>query len=692
MNVFKGSLLYRLCSLVARRGAEFGRVSFVGRFIIALRRAVVAARRAVVPVCGGSLFFGLKRSGSRVVSGVDEGSLIAQGISRLWPSARARSVADAARAAAARASCLSSGAWLSAVGATLVGFGAGRLFRALDVVALVRSQAAAISVASVGEAAVVILLGIFVAAAAPSLVAGFPNAQLTGSIRRWGMLLFEGVRAPVSVATVPSARGATGRSTAKTQDHRVRVSRDSLLWTGLGLVAAVGAVAGLSTGPRALIFLGMVLLIGFVVLLLQRPEVVLLIMAAFPWIDWAARRAAGGLGGGWDDPFLIFSLLLLFWGLAFFRRVRLRTVPILVPALVCAALAVSSVLINSVQTHVAIVGGRLLLEPVIYYFVGFLFPKNRRWVQWTIGIFLLSGVLLALHGLYQYVTHAPMPYLWVASSETGIITTRAYSVIGNPNGLGALLLMGTLISLSFALRSGLRASQRWGMAAVCLIHMAGIAVTFSRGAWLALAVGVVALVLTEYRRYLVPLLGVGVMAWFVAPSAFTNRLRFAFSSAYLEQSQGFGRLRIWKMALTKAVEHPFSGVGMGTFAGTTADIYGSGKLWVDNLYLQLAAEGGLVLLAAYLWLLLRTGKGLIKALLVVRDPYMKALTAGTFSGCVAICVVNVTAGVWQTIVGTGPGWTLTAGVTFWLLAGLVTSTAMQGHRESAEAPAEQIED
>jgi O-antigen ligase len=578
------------------------------------------------------------------------------------------------------------------VGATLVGFGAGRLFVALDLVALIRSQAAAISVASVGEAAVVILLGIFVAAAAPSLVAGFSNARLTGSIRRWGMLLFEGVRAPVSVAPVPGARGATGRPTAKTQDHRVRVSRDWLLWTLLVLVAAVGAVAGLSAGRRALIVLGMVLLIGFVVLLLRRPEVVLLVMAAFPWVDWAARRAAPGYGGGWDDPFLIFSVLLFFWGLVFLRRVRLRTVPILVPALLCAVLAVSSVLINSVQTYVAIVGGRLLLEPVIYYFVGFLFPKNRRWVQWTIGIFLLSGVLLALHGLYQYVTHAPMPYSWVASNEQGIITTRAYSIIGNPNGLGALLLMGTLISLSFALKSGLRASQRWGMAAVCLIHTAGIAVTFSRGAWLALGVGVVALLLTEYRRYLVPLLGVGVMAWFVAPSAFTNRLRFAFSSSYLEQSQSFGRLRIWSLALTKAMEHPFSGVGLGTFAGVRASIYGTGKLWVDNVYLQFAAEGGLILLAAYLWLLLRTGKGLIKAFLAARDPYMRALVAGTFSGCVAICVVNVTAGVWQTIIGTGPGWTLSVGVTFWLLAGLATSAASPGLRASAEESAKQIED
>ena len=71
----------------------------------------------------------------------------------------------------------------------------------------------------------------------------------------------------------------------------------------------------------------------------------------------------------------------------------------------------------------------------------------------------MAGTALALHGLYQYLTHAPMPASWVDASETDI-GTRAYSIVQNPNGLGAFLLMGALVSMSLALARVSRGSRR----------------------------------------------------------------------------------------------------------------------------------------------------------------------------------------------------------------------------------------
>ncbi len=70
-----------------------------------------------------------------------------------------------------------------------------------------------------------------------------------------------------------------------------------------------------------------------------------------------------------------------------------------------------------------------------------------------------------------------------------------------------------------------------------------------------------------------------------------------------------GRLYVWKMALQYIVAHPWFGLGLGTFGGTSAVTFGYGRLWVDNFYLQLGAEGGLLLLAFFLWILLRGGQG-----------------------------------------------------------------------------------
>jgi len=444
------------------------------------------------------------------------------------------------------------------------------------------------------------------------------------------------------------------------------------------LALVVGVAGGLSRDSGALVVVGVGALIIIASLVLHRPEVFLLVGAAFPWIDWAARHSLGSLGPAWDDAFLLLSIVVLVWAVIFLRRAQLWTVPILLPLVLAVAAAVGSVVVNSVPGTVAIFALRVLFQPLLFYFLGFLFPKNKRWVQWTVAVFVLAGVALALHGLYQYVAHAPMPASWVDVHE-GDIATRAYSIIENPNGLGAFLLMGALVSLSLALRNGLRSIQRWAMALACIVQLGGIAVTFSRGAWLGLGAGVVALFIMSYRRYLVPLVGVGVVGWFAMPATFTKRLTFAFSSTYLAKSQVAGRLYVWKIALHDIVSHPLLGVGLGTFGGTAAITFGYSKLWIDNFYLQLATEGGLILLALFLWVLLRAVKGLVRGYEVTHDPYMRALTAGVFGAFVGVAVANVTASVWETLV---------VGVGFWFLTGLATSAALQ---LPGEAPVEEAE-
>jgi putative inorganic carbon (hco3(-)) transporter len=247
------------------------------------------------------------------------------------------------------------------------------------------------------------------------------------------------------------------------------------------------------------------------------------------------------------------------------------------------------------------------------------------------------------------------------------IATRAYSIIGNPNGLGAFLLIGTLVSLSLALAGRLPPRRRVLAAAACVVQLGGVAVTFSRGAWIGLGAGLLALLIMAYRRYLAPLVAVAVVGWFVMPQAFVNRLAYGFSSAYITKSMTAGRLYVWKMSLQHIGAHPWFGVGLGTFGGTSAVTFGYGRLWVDNFYLQLGAEGGLLLLAFFLWILLRGAKGLVKGHATTHDPYLRALCAGVFGAFVAVAVANLTASVWETLI---------VGVGFWFLSGLATSAAL----------------
>jgi O-antigen ligase len=450
-----------------------------------------------------------------------------------------------------------------------------------------------------------------------------------------------------------------------------------LVWVAGLLAAAAGIAAGLTTGPGVMVPVILVVVVGVLALLLVRPEAMLLVVAAFPWLDWAARRALGGVGGAWDDALLLFAICLLLWCVLVLRRWRLWTVPITLPLVVALAAAIGSVVIREVPGDVGLYALRILFEPLLFYFLGYLFPKDKRWVRAAVFVFVLAGAAMALHGLYQYLTGAPMPASWVDVRETAI-GTRAYSIVQNPNGLGAFLLMGALVSMSLALARGLRPRARLLWAGACAVHLLGIAVTFSRGAWIGLGAGVLVLLVVAYRRYLVPLAAAGVVGWFVAPKAFVQRLTFAFSSAYITKSTEAGRLYVWKMALSYIGEHPWFGLGLGTFGGTSAVTFGYSRLWVDSFYLQLGAEGGLLLLAFFLWILLRAAKGLVKGLGMTRDPYLRALTSGVLGAFVAVAVANFTASVWETLV---------VGVGFWFLTGLATSAALHEGERPGEAEA-----
>jgi O-antigen ligase len=438
-------------------------------------------------------------------------------------------------------------------------------------------------------------------------------------------------------------------------------------WVTTLLSFAAGVLVGAAAAGGTEDAAAFAVVVAVAATLLWRPEAVLLILAAFPWIDWAARHSLGGLGPLWDDALLVVSAALVLWSAFVLKRGTLRRVPITLPVILLFMATVASIVVREVPGNVGIYGLRVLFEPILFYFVGFLLPKDLRWTRWAIAMFVVACTGLALHGLYQYVTHAPMPASWVDVDETGI-AVRAYSVILNPNGLGALLAMGGLVSGSLALSRAVKRRGRVLVGAACLVQLAGLAVTFSRGAWLGFVIGLLAMGVLAYRKYLAAFVVAGVVVWFVAPQVFIQRLLFAFSSTYLQRSTvGLGRVFRWDEALHRIVEHPLFGVGLGTFGGTSAALLGYWALWVDNFYLQIAAEGGLLSLAFFLFLLLWTGKGLVRGHRVADDPFLKAATAGVFGAFVALLVSNAFASVWET---------LAVGVEFWFLAGLVTSAAL----------------
>ena len=85
----------------------------------------------------------------------------------------------------------------------------------------------------------------------------------------------------------------------------------AVVWVGVALALAAGLVIGLTPGTDAVALVALLGALVVLVLVFWRPEVMLLAVAAFPWIDWVARNSLGGLGPAWDDALLILSVILM---------------------------------------------------------------------------------------------------------------------------------------------------------------------------------------------------------------------------------------------------------------------------------------------------------------------------------------------------------------------------------------------
>lgn len=134
------------------------------------------------------------------------------------------------------------------------------------------------------------------------------------------------------------------------------------------------------------------------------------------------------------------------------------------------------------------------------------------------------------------------------------------------------------------------------LCAVCLYH------AYSRGAWLAVAVGLIVLAILRRDRVMGALI-VGGLVWvvFLSPELAQQRVRALFDPA-----SGTVRERrlLWAEAAAMIAERPLLGWGVNTYAKNEPLFKPKGSAAPDhqyahNGYLQMAAEVGLIGLAAF---------------------------------------------------------------------------------------------
>ena len=264
------------------------------------------------------------------------------------------------------------------------------------------------------------------------------------------------------------------------------------------------------------------------------------------------------------------------------------------------------------------VGGVLRWWTYVFYFVALrLSYPNSASVERLLRLLAilggLEGGLVVLQSLFGDVLFD--------TSQLPSAKWHAFGTLGNPNWTGAFL----AATLPFAVGQLVRpaaSAARAGAALALAVLVAGLVLTFARGAWLAAMAGfavVASLSAAARSRKVLASIAAGLLIGIAAAIAAHGDE----AVASLTRSESImGRTRMWRVTMDMIAERPLLGWGLGRFAGAYPTHQGSflarrEEQTVTDItdhphqeYLYVSAETGLaataVLFASVAFVALRT--------------------------------------------------------------------------------------
>jgi O-antigen ligase len=395
------------------------------------------------------------------------------------------------------------------------------------------------------------------------------------------------------------------------RDRRLRIA--GLAAWGLGMLGLVAYLAP-DTSTTRLVAAGaggLVLAVAGAALLLRYPY-----LLAFATLACLPARIPVEVGG--EDANLLLPLygvigayaLALGWQLVVRRDDRVRELgPVTWPVAAVVAWTGITILWTVDLRQAAITLGAFVL-PFGLLALGFArLPWRGRWLAWLWAGLVGTALAYAAVGLYQWATRE---VFWNPKVEVGNAYApffRVNSVFWDPSIYGRYLVVGILTALAGILLGGVRGPRLAGLYVVVVLMWCGLLLSYSQSSFVALAAGTVAAAFVIWR-------------WRAVGAAALLALVVAAGTLALPQARGrvvdrsqsgidditSGRASLVGQGVRIALHHPVGGVGVGGFKRAYADRVGlNGRdprsAVSHTTPVTVAAEGGIVGFALYVWLL-----------------------------------------------------------------------------------------
>lgn len=259
----------------------------------------------------------------------------------------------------------------------------------------------------------------------------------------------------------------------------------------------------------------------------------------------------------------------------------------------------------------------LTVWAMYFVFIAFYFAiintiTTRDRLYGLLRLFVISGALVALYGVMQYVFGWTTSNAWIDEEMFEDDTMRVFSTLANPNVLGEYLLLVIPPAAVFFLKDKAKSLSKWVYLAVTGLLFLCLILTQSRGCWLGFMVAAAIFVTFYEGRWWAFLPLLLCVLPFVIPQTVVERLS---SIGDMNDSSTSYRVYIWMGAIGILRHYLMGGIGMGEAAFNEVYPFFSYNAIIaphsHNTFLQLLVEGGLPALAVFIaviFVFLRTAR------------------------------------------------------------------------------------
>ncbi|OIO35431.1 MAG: hypothetical protein AUJ74_06110 [Candidatus Omnitrophica bacterium CG1_02_44_16] len=322
-------------------------------------------------------------------------------------------------------------------------------------------------------------------------------------------------------------------------------------------------------------------------------------------------------------------------------------------------------IINSCDISLSLIGLRKLMMHFFVFLAIAAGITDIRRLKYLIFVLLFSAFIVSLDGFWQHFTGTDWFSFRPLMAYTHLGIKRITASFWQAGSLG--IHIGAVIPVSLSLfLFYLKGFKKIMLGIMTFVLISILVLSFAPGAAFGVSAAIIffACAKKEWRLTLFLMLGV-LLAYFILPESLTN-----WPNGSLFQTI-FGRIKMWAITVKMIQIHPFFGNGLHTFGVNYQKLcvpgdpyYGLGPPYAHNMYVQMAAEIGLLGLFSFIALIAGIFKKLWYIYRATEEKFVQTLSLGLIGSFIAY----LTHGMLESSL-----YTSQSALLFWILSGFSIS-------------------